>query len=125
MKYSVRNNCKIELFELPLWSVAIGPDEEKGEKNGTAKGLIAIGDSATGIVAVGYLAKGIVSVGVVPVGLFSIGVLNFCFAGVGFFTVGAVFAKGIMAAGLYKASGLIAVGYKAAGVLPFSLDSLF
>ena len=96
MKYSLRNKCDVEFAGLPIWSIAIGPDEEKGEKNGTAKGLIAIGDSATGIIAVGYLAKGIVSVGVVPVGLFSIGVLNFCLAGVGFFTVGAVFAKGAL-----------------------------
>ena len=125
MKYSVRNNCSIELFELPLWSVAIGPDEEKGEKSGTAKGLIAIGDSATGIVAVGYLAKGIVSVGVVSIGLFSVGVLNFCFAGVGFFTIGAVLAKGILAAALYKTSGLIAAGYEATGTLTFSLDAFF
>ena len=125
MKYSVRNNCNIELFELPLWSVAIGPDEAKGEKSGTAKGLIAIGDSATGIIAIGYLAKGIVSVGVVSIGLFSIGVLNFCLAGIGFFTIGAVLAKGILAAGLYKSSGLIAAGYDAAGALSFSLNLLF
>ena len=124
-KYSLRNNCSVEFFDLPLWSLAIGPAEEKGEKSGSAKGIIAIGDSATGIIAIGYLAKGVLSVGLVSIGLFSVGILNLCLAGVGFLTVGAVLAKGCLAASLYKAVGVVAAGFDAVGTVTFSIDSFF
>lgn len=124
-KYSLRNNCPVELFDLPLWSVAIGPDEEKGEKTGSAKGIIAIGDKATGVIAIGYLAQGILSVGLVSFGLFSVGILNLCLAGVGFLTIGAILAQGCLAVSLYKAHGIVAAGFDAVGTITFSIASLF
>ena len=125
MKYSLRNNCPVQFFDLPLWSVAIGPDEEKGEKSGTAKGIIAIGDKAIGVIAIGYLAQGVLSFGVVSVGLFSIGIFSLCLSGVGILTLGAAWARGCLAASLYRAAGIVSVGYDAVGSVAFSINSLF
>ena len=58
---------------LPLYDVAWGPDLERGETRGHAKGIIAIGDIATGIVAIGGLALGVVSLGGLSVGAGAVG----------------------------------------------------
>ena len=122
---SVRHNCPVEIYGLPLWSVAIGPDELKNEKIGTAKGVIAIGDSATGVIAIGYLTKGVVSIGLVSMGVVSFGLLNVSIIGFGLFSIALFFAKGIIAASIYRAHGLIAAAYEASGSLTVSLNSLF
>lgn len=42
----------------PLVSIAVGPDPEKGEIRGHARGVIAIGDAAAGYFAIGGAAFG-------------------------------------------------------------------
>lgn len=62
-----------ELLGLPLVAVALGPDPEKGEWRGHARGVVAIGDVATGVLAVGGLARGVVALGGLSLGLVSFG----------------------------------------------------
>ncbi|HEY6271440.1 MAG TPA: hypothetical protein VIX19_05530 [Terriglobales bacterium] len=45
---SVRHRSEQTLFGLPLIDIASGPDPERGEKHGRARGIIAIGDEARG-----------------------------------------------------------------------------
>ena len=49
----VRRRSKLTLFGLPLYDIATGPDPEKGERRGHARGIIAVGDFATGVLAIG------------------------------------------------------------------------
>ena len=46
---------------MPLVDIALGPDPDRGESRGHARGVIAIGDTARGIVAVGGFAAGAVT----------------------------------------------------------------
>lgn len=125
MKYSLRNKCDVEFAGLPIWSIAIGPDEEKGEKSGTAKGIVAIGDSATGVIAIGYAAKGIISVGIVSIGIFAIGILSIGLFTTGLLSLALLSAKGFCAASLYQAAGVFSVGYEAQGSVAYEIRSLF
>lgn len=61
------------LMGLPLWSVAFGPDLERGEIRGHARGIFALGEIATGVVAIGAVAGGVVAIAPVAVGLVAIG----------------------------------------------------
>jgi hypothetical protein len=70
---SIRYRSSAELGGIPLVSVALGPDPEKGEWRGHARGVVAIGDIATGGLAVGGLAIGGISIGGVSIGLASLG----------------------------------------------------
>lgn len=105
----VRRRSDYEYLGLPLWSVAMGPDPEKGEVRGHAKGILAIGDIATGLVAIGGLARGGIAVGGLAIGLVAVGGLA-----VGAFACGGL-AIGILAFG-GGAAGWAAVGGAAAGV---------
>ena len=92
------------IMGMPLWSVAFGPDPEKGESRGHAHGIFALGESATGIVAVGAVAVGVftlapVSIGVVAVGGFALGGVAMGAASIGILSYGAV-ALGVIAYGL-------------------------
>ena len=49
----IRKTSSLRIGNLPLLSIAMGPDPAKGEIRGHAKGVIAIGDMATGWVALG------------------------------------------------------------------------
>ncbi len=60
------NRC---YWGLPLYDIAMGPDPEKGEMRGHAKGIIAIGDIATGVLALGGVARGVIAFGGVAAGL--------------------------------------------------------
>jgi len=53
---SIRYRSSASLANIPLLSIALGPDLEKGEWRGHARGIIAIGDVATGVIAFGGLA---------------------------------------------------------------------
>ncbi len=68
----------------------MGPDPEKGELRGHARGIIAIGDFATGVLAVGGLARGIVAMGGLALG---------ALVGVGGVCVGALALGGWRSAG--------------------------
>jgi Short C-terminal domain len=69
----VRRQSSRKLFGLPLWAIAVGPDWERGEMRGHARGIFAVGDMATGWFACGGLARGIFAVGGLAIGLFALG----------------------------------------------------
>ena len=106
---SVRRRASWGIGNLPMYEVAVGPDLERGEGRGHAKGVVAIGDIATGFVAVGGWARGFVAVGGVATGLFSIGGLS----------IGALVAAGGLAIGSAAfggaAVGVVAIGGGAVG----------
>jgi len=105
----VRYRSAIGLGDIPLLAVASGPDSERGELRGHARGIIAIGDMATGVVAVGGLARGLVAIGGLALGVFSMGGLS----------IGVLLAVGGLAIGGAAfgggAVGGVAVGGGAAG----------
>ncbi|HTI52399.1 MAG TPA: hypothetical protein VL475_15655 [Planctomycetaceae bacterium] len=72
----VRKRSETELFGLPLWEIATGPDAERGERRGHARAVFAIGDVATGVFALGGIARGIFCVGGVTVGFVALGGLS-------------------------------------------------
>lgn len=99
-------NC---VWGLPLYDIALGPDPDKNQIRGHARGIIAIGDIATGILALGGVARGFIAIGGVALGAVtfggcSIGIL----LGVGGFAVGLVALGG-------AAIGAVAVGGGAFG----------
>jgi hypothetical protein len=96
----IRRQSKRMLWGMPLWAVSLGPDLEKGEMRGHAKGVFAVGDMATGVFAIGGLARGVVAFGGLAIGLASFGGLG----------IGVVLALGGAAA------GTVAIGGGAAGV---------
>jgi hypothetical protein len=69
----MRWQSSASILELPLVSVAVGPDPAKGEMRGHARGIIAIGDMAVGVIAVGGLARGVVALGGLAVGGIALG----------------------------------------------------
>ena len=52
----------------PVVDVALGPDPARGESRGSARGVIAVGDTALGLVAVGGSARGEIAVGGLALG---------------------------------------------------------
>jgi len=70
---SVRRESPRKFFGLPLWAIAIGPDWERGEMRGHARGIFALGDMATGWFAFGGLARGFFAFGGLAIGLFAFG----------------------------------------------------
>ncbi len=117
---SIRYRSATQMFGLPLIHVAIGPDPERGEAKGKARGIIAVGDIAVGGIAVGGVSLGVVSVGGMSVGVASLGgmsvgaltALGGC--SVGGFAVGGGAVGGIAAGGM--AIGAVAQGGVAIGV---------
>ena len=69
----IRRQSSAELFGLPLWAIAIGPDWEHGEMRGHARGIFALGDIATGWVACGGMARGVLAIGGLAIGLVAFG----------------------------------------------------
>jgi hypothetical protein len=116
-----RKRSKTELFGIPLWEIALGPDPVRGEQRGHARAVFAMGDIATGLFAFGGVARGGfcfggVAVGLVTFGGVSIGLLTAlggCALGLGFSAGG--LAVGAIAVG-GAAFGLFAVGGLAIGV---------
>ena len=68
-----RYRSALAIGDVPLLAIASGPDPEKGEFRGHARGVVAIGDMATGFLAIGGLARGVVTLGGLSVGLVSFG----------------------------------------------------
>jgi predicted Ser/Thr protein kinase len=92
------------IMGMPLWSVAFGPDFEKGELRGHAHGIFALGEFATGIVAVGAVAAGVftlapISIGVIALGAVAMGGVTMGAVSIGILSFGAV-ALGVFAYGL-------------------------
>jgi hypothetical protein len=106
----VRRESTATLFGWPLVSVALGPDRERGERLGKARGIIAIGDVAVGGVAIGGGAVGIVAIGGGAIGVASIGGGAIgLLAAVGGGALGGTAVGGIAAGGL--ATGGVALGF--------------
>jgi hypothetical protein len=107
----VRKRAARNLWGLPLYDIAIGPDPEKGEQRGHARGVVAIGDIATGILAMGGVARGVVAVGGVALGIVCLGG---CSLGI-LLAMGGFAIAGIALGGV--AVGVVAIGGAALGVI--------
>src|SRR5258705_9830164 len=68
----IRRESPRKFFGLPLWAFAIGPDWERGEMRGHARGIFALGDIATGWFAFGGLARGFFAFRCPAIRLFSL-----------------------------------------------------
>ncbi|HEX3658860.1 MAG TPA: hypothetical protein VHV55_23910 [Pirellulales bacterium] len=99
----VRKRSDRTLFGLPLYDIAVGPDPERGQARGHARGIIAVGDVASGVLAVGGAARGGLAVGGAAVGLIAVGG-----AAIGLLALGGAAIGGV-------AVGGAAVGYCAVG----------
>lgn len=113
-RVGIRRRASWNIGTLPFYDIALGPDSERGEFRGHAKGFIAIGDMATGVIAIGGLARGVVALGGLALGAVTLGGLS----------IGAVVAAGGLAiGGLALGGGALggvavgggAVGYYACG----------
>lgn len=116
----IRRQSSRQLFGLPLWAIAIGPDWERGEWRGHARGIFALGDIATGWVACGGLARGFIAIGGLAIGVVALGggAIGLLFAAgggaLGGIALGGA-ALGVVAIG-GGACGYYALGGGAAGV---------
>jgi hypothetical protein len=113
----IRKRSDYEYLGMPLWSIALGPDCDKGETRGHAKGVIAIGDTATGVFALGGLACGCVALGGLAAGVIAFGGLAIGGLAIGGLALGGL-ALGGGAVG-WVAIGGAAAGYYAAGGVAF------
>jgi|APTNR8051073442_1049403.scaffolds.fasta_scaffold02614_2 hypothetical protein len=105
----VRKRSANTLWGLPLYDIAMGPDPDKGELRGHARGVIAIGDFAAGVIAIGGIARGVIAMGGLALGLlFGMGGL-----GVGLLAVGGLAVGGLAIGG--GAIGVVAIGGGAFG----------
>jgi hypothetical protein len=115
-RQSVRRRSKTELFGLPLWEVALGPDPSRGEGCGHAKAIFAMGDIATGVFAMGGVARGLFAFGGVALGGLTFGGLSLgLFVAVG----GAAIGLGFSALGLFSIGGLAIGLHRIGPPLPF------
>jgi len=97
----------------PVLSIALGPDMERGDLRGHARGMVAIGDIATGWIAAGGVAWGGLAFGGLALGLIAIGGLAVGGVALGGLALGGI-AWGGGAVGLVAMGGG-AVGYYACG----------
>lgn len=111
MAPGTRYRSPATLLGSPLVEIARGPREDLGERSGTARGWIAIGDTAIGGLALGGRAVGVVAAGGVAIGGASLGGMS----------IGAISAAGGGAIGGWAAgggaAGVIANGGGAIGVV--------
>ena len=105
----IRKRSDRYFWGLPLYAIALGPDPEKGELRGHARGIIAIGDIATGVLALGGVARGLFAMGGIALGL----VLGFGGLSTGLLAVGGLALGDIAIGG--GAVGYYAVGGGAVG----------
>ena len=116
----IRRASPRKFFGLPLWAIAIGPDWERGEMRGHARGIFALGDIATGWFAFGGLARGLFAFGGLAIGLFAFGgaaigiVLAIGGAAIGGLAIGGGAVGGVAIGG--GACGYYAFGGGAVGV---------
>jgi len=107
---TVRWQSSWSILGWPLIAVAIGPNPERPDQRGHARGIIAVGDFAKGLFAVGGLASGGIAIGGLAVGLIAIGGL----------AAGGI-AIGGCAVGGWSFAG-VAVGWKATGGVAITPD---
>jgi hypothetical protein len=110
----IRKRAAWGFGDLPFYDIAVGPDLERGELRGHAKGVIAIGDLATGVLAIGGLARGVVAFGGLALGLVGLGGLSLgVLAAVGGLAIGGFAFGGGAIGGVAVGGG--AAGYYACG----------
>lgn len=104
----MRYQSSVMIGNIPVISVAFGPDAQSNQNRGRAVGLVAVGDVAVGIIAVGAIAAGVVAVGGMGCGVVSVGGLALGLVALGGLAVGGV-AVGGVAAG-FRSLGGLAIG---------------
>jgi hypothetical protein len=110
----IRKHASWGIGSIPFYDIAIGPDPERGEIRGHAKGIIAIGDIATGLLALGGLSRGLIAFGGLAAGLFSLGGLSVGLLGaIGGLAIGGLALGGAAVGGVAVGGG--AAGYYACG----------
>jgi len=110
----IRKRASWGLGDIPFYDIALGPDLERGELRGHAKGIIAIGDLATGFLALGGLARGVIAFGGLAAGLVSFGGLSIgLLSAVGGLAIGGLALGGAAVGGVAVGGG--AAGYYACG----------
>ena len=110
----IRKRADGGIGDLPWYDIAIGPDLERGELRGHARGVVAIGDFATGVLAIGGLARGVAAFGGLAAGVVSFGGLSLGLLGaVGGLAIGAFALGGGAVGGVAVGGG--AAGYMACG----------
>jgi len=118
VRRGVRKRSRRSFWGLPLYEIALGPDPDRQEVRGHARGVVAIGDIATGFVALGGVARGGIALGGVAIGGLCFGGCALGLLAIGGLAVGAG-AVGGMSIGLVAlgggAVGLVAVGGGAFG----------
>jgi hypothetical protein len=78
---------------LPLFDIAYGPDPDRDEPHGKARGIIAIGDEARGWLALGDSARGYIALGrnargVIALGGKAVRIVALGGASIGFISLG-------------------------------------
>jgi tRNA A-37 threonylcarbamoyl transferase component Bud32 len=127
-RYYIQTNRMVRLRSTstiagwPWIDVAIGPDRDRGELYGHARGVVAYGDRATGIIAFGGHARGLVALGNVAIGGFAFGAVSCGLVSIGALSVGWL-ASGGVAVG-YGAFGGLAVGYYSFAAFAFGPHAL-
>lgn len=110
----IRKRSDKQVWGLPLYDIAMGPDSEKGELRGHARGIIAIGDFATGVLAIGGIARGVIAIGGLALGLlFGMGGLATGLVALGGLAIGGIAIGGGALGGIAIGGG--AVGYYGVG----------
>jgi hypothetical protein len=110
----IRKRASWGIGDIPFYDIALGPDLERGEVRGHAKGIIAIGDFATGVLALGGLSRGVVAFGGLAAGLVSFGGLSVGILGaIGGLAIGGLALGGAAVGGVAIGGG--AAGYYACG----------
>ena len=109
----VRKRSAAEFAGLPIYDIAWGPNLEKGELRGHARGIIAVGDIATGWLAVGGIARGLCALGGVSFGVIALGGCAFGLLGIGGLAIGGAAIGGLGIGGIALGGG--AFGYYACG----------
>jgi hypothetical protein len=104
----MRYQSSVMIGNVPVISVAFGPDAQSNQTRGRAVGLLALGDVAVGIIAVGAIAAGLIAVGGFAFGVVSVGGLASGLVALGGLAVGGV-AVGGLAVG-FRSLGGLAIG---------------
>lgn len=112
----MRYQSSVMIGNIPVISIAIGPDAQSNQTRGRAVGLVAVGDVAVGIIAVGAIAAGVIAVGGLGFGVVSVGGLALGLVALGGLAVGGV-AVGGLAVGVRSLGG-VAIGPHREGGLP-------
>jgi hypothetical protein len=85
---------------LPLFDIAYGPDPDRDEPHGKARGWLALGDSARGYIALGRNARGVIALGEKAMGLVALGRISIGLISLGGLALGAIAMGGLAAGGV-------------------------